>query len=129
MSDPILYIDKSEIIQEYQDEIKPAINELVNFIEKNEPQLISYNFYFSKDGSTMTVTALHPDSASMELHMEIGAPLFRKFAKYLNLLKIEVYGDITDKVMQQLKQKADMLGDGNVEINKLYAGFTRIDVE
>jgi hypothetical protein len=125
MSAPILYIDKSAIRQGALERVKAGIAELVEFVETNEPQLISYSFNFNEEGTRMTVVALHPDSASMEFHMQIGGPIFRKFTELLDLETIEVYGHPSEAVLEQLWQKARMLGRGTVHVHSRYAGFDR----
>ncbi len=125
MSEPIVYIDNSEILEGKLEELKAVMNELVAFVNANEPQLISYNFFLSEDGTRMTVVAIHPDSASMEFHMEVAGSAFRKFTEFINLSTIEVYGKVSDKVLNRLRQKARMLGSGTVNVHKLYAGFAR----
>lgn len=79
MSGPIVYIDRSEIREGRLEELREAIDELVEFVDTREPQLISYGFYLDEEAGRMTVVAIHPDSASLELHMEVGGPQFRKF--------------------------------------------------
>jgi len=125
MSKPIFYIDSSEILEGKLEELKAAINELVEFVRANEPRLISYSFFFSEAGTRMTVVAVHPDSASMEFHMEVAGPAFRKFTGFIRLSTIDVYGQVSDKVMKQLRQKARMLGTGTVVVHKLCAGLAR----
>ena len=125
MSEPILYIDSSTIRPGALEQVKSAIQELVAFVEANEPQLISYHFYFDEEGTRMTVVAVHPDSASMELHMRIGGPVFRKFADWIDLKTIEVYGEPSEAVLKQLSQKAHMLGSGTVLVHRRYDGFAR----
>lgn len=73
----------------------------------------------------MTVVAVHPDSASLEFHMKVAGPAFRKFTEFINLLAIEVYGLLSDTLLEQLRQKSRMLGSGTVLVHKLYAGFAR----
>ncbi len=75
----------------------------------------------------MTVVAVHPDSASLELHMDIGGAEFRKLANLLTLTAIECYGRPSERAMEQLRQKAAALGDGGtiVSIGR-YAGFARV---
>jgi hypothetical protein len=51
MSEPILYVDTSEIREGKLEELKTAMNELVEFVETNEPGLIAYNVYLNEDGS------------------------------------------------------------------------------
>lgn len=127
MSEPIVYIDRSEVREGKLDELKAAINGLVEFVSANEPQLLSYGFYFNEDSTRMTLVAVHPDSASMEFHMKVAGPSFRKFTEFINLLTIEVYGQPDDALLQQLHQKARMLGSGTVHVHKPHAGFARFD--
>lgn len=127
MSEPIVYIDRSEIREGKSEELKAAINELVEFVHANEPQLISYNFYINEGGTRMTVVAVHSDSVSMEFHMKIAGPAFRKFTEFINLLTIEVCGPVSDTLLKQLRQKAQMLGSGTVLVHKRYAGFARFE--
>jgi hypothetical protein len=75
MSDPIVIIDSSEIREGKLEELKTAINDLVDFVEANEPRPIAYIVYLDEAGVRMTVVQVHPDSGSMELHMKVAAPL------------------------------------------------------
>jgi hypothetical protein len=126
MAELIVYIDHSQIRPGRVGEVKEAISELVGFVDEHEPQLISYGFYIDEAASAMTVVAVHPDSASLELHLEIGGPEFRKVAEFIDLRLIEVYGEPTGKVMNLLRQKAHMLGENaRVVVHELQAGFAR----
>ena len=128
MSAPIVYIDTSAIRPGRLAEVKAAMKELAEFVEANEPQLISYEFYLSENATRMTVVAVHPDSESMEFHMKVAGPVFRKFADLIDLLRIDVYGPVTHQLLQQLQQKAQMLGNGTVVIHEKSAGFARFAV-
>lgn len=75
--EPIVYIDRSRIRPGKIGEVRQAIDELVAFIDAREPQLLHYGFYLDEESSRMTVVAVHPDAASVELHMEVGAEAFR----------------------------------------------------
>lgn len=126
MPGPIVYIDRSEIRTERLDELKRSMDELAQFVDAEEPQLLSYGFFIEEGASRMTVVAVHPDAASLELHMEIGGPRFRGFAELLEMLSIDIYGEPSDKALEQLHAKARMLGkDGRVTVHRLHAGFTR----
>jgi hypothetical protein len=127
MSDPIVYIDRSEILDGKLEELKKGIDELVAFVERHEPQLISYGFFIDEQAARMTVVAVHPDSASLEFHMDIAGAEFRKLSGFISLLSIEVYGRPSNKAMKQLRQKALMLGEGErVMVQEPQAGFARI---
>lgn len=127
MPEPIVYIDRSRVRPGKIEELKPAIHELVEFIEAREPQLLSYGFHLDEDESRMTVVAVHPDAASVELHMEVGGEAFRGFADLIEMEGIEVYGDPTDRMLEQLQQKAEALGKtGRVVVDRREAGFARL---
>ena len=66
----------------------------------------------------MTVTAVHPDSESLELHMEIGREEFRKLGDMVTLRTIEVYGSISDRAREMLGQKATMLEGSSVTVSE-----------
>jgi len=125
MSNPIVYIDTSTIREGKLEKLKIAMKGLASFVEANMPRLISYAFFLDADESQMTVVAVHPDSASLEFHMEVGADEFRKFASLIQLSRIEIYGHISEVVLERLHQKARMLGSGTVAVHEFYAGFSR----
>jgi quinol monooxygenase YgiN len=102
MSEPIVYIDTSEIREGALEELKRAMNELVKFVETNEPRLIAYNVYIKEDGTRMTVVHVHRDSASLEFHMKVAGPAFPKFAEFIELLTIDVYGKLGDDLLEQV---------------------------
>ncbi|MGD8402284.1 MAG: hypothetical protein PVJ21_01400 [Anaerolineales bacterium] len=125
MSQQIVYIDTSAIGEGKLEELKRAMKALTSFVEENMPQLISYGFFLNQNQSQITVVAVHPDSASLENHLDVGAAEFQKFAELIDLLKIEVYGPISDAVHERLQQKARMLGRGTLTVHDFYTGFAR----
>src|SRR5688500_17997741 len=125
MPDAIVYVDTAEVREGALEELEEGMKELVGFVEANEPRLLAYNVYFSDDGTRMSVVHLHPDSASLEYHMEVAGPFFRRFAGLVTLSSINVYGAASDGLLAQLQEKARLLGRGTVEVEALHAGFTR----
>jgi hypothetical protein len=126
-SEPIVYIDHSDIREGSLDELKVGVSRLVDFIQVREPQLITYGFYIDDEAGKMTVVAVHPDSASLELHLDIGSSEFRKVAHLLTLTTIECYGRPSERVMEQLRQKAAALGDGGTVVSvRRFAGFANL---
>ena len=123
---PIVYIDTSAIRDRKLEELKVAMKGLAAFVEANVPQLVSYGFFLDEEQRHMTVVAVHPDSASLEFHMEVGGAEFRKFADLIDLSRIAVYGRVSEAVLKRLHRKARMLGRGTVVVHELYAGFARL---
>jgi hypothetical protein len=126
MTDPILYVDVSEIRPGKLETVRALMDDLVAFVEANEPQLIAYGFFIDEARSTMTCVALHPDSASMEFHMDIGWEKFRAFSEHIDQRAIDIYGDASAEVMARLHKKIEMLGAGSVTAHRLQAGFFRL---
>jgi hypothetical protein len=83
------------------------MKKLTAFVEANVPQLISYAFFLNEDRTRMTVVAIHRDSAWLEYRRRTE---FQKFASLIDLLRIEVYGWVSDAVLERLYQKARALG-------------------
>ena len=127
-SKPIMYVDHSEVREGKLDDLKTGIKELAELVEAKEPRIISYSAYFSQGGKRMTVIHIHPDSASLDFHMKVAGPMFARFADYVRLLTINVYGDISEDLLEQLRRKAQMLGNGTVTAHELHAGFARFPV-
>jgi hypothetical protein len=126
-SEPIVYIDHSDIREGSIEELKAGVQRLVDFIQAREPQLLAYAFYIDEEAATMTVVAVHPDSASLELHLDIGSGEFRKLAHMLTLTAIECYGRASERALEQLRQKAATLGDGGTVVSVgRFAGFTNL---
>jgi hypothetical protein len=120
-----VYVDHSDVDVTRLDELKDGIRRLVDVIEQLEPQLIAYGFHLDEGRGRMTVTAVHPDSASLELHMEVGREEFRRLGEMLTLTKIEVFGAVSDRVRDLLEDKARMLGAVDVQVTERFAGFAR----
>jgi hypothetical protein len=125
MAEPILYIDTSGIGAGKLETVKALMTDLVAFVQANEPRLIAYDFFIDESGTTMTCVAIHPDSASMEFHMDIGWEKFRAFAEHIQQRSIDVYGDVSENVVARLHRKIEMLGRGSVTVHRMQAGLTR----
>lgn len=123
---PIVYVDFSDIDAGRVDELRLAISELVSFVKQREPQLVEYGFYVDPAEATMAVVAVHPDSASLELHLRVGGPEFLKVGQFIRLRAIEVFGAVPEHVIELLRQKAERLGGAAVRIHQQTAGFTRL---
>ena len=52
----------------------------------------------------MAVTAVHPYSAAVELHLEVGREAFRVLGAMIALTGVEVYGSISDRVRALLEE-------------------------
>jgi len=124
--DVVIYVDHSSINHDRLDQLKEGIQRLVAVIAEREPRLVVYGFHIDEAAGHMTVTAVHPDCASLELHLEIGGPLFRELGSFLTLRDIEVYGSISEAAHQMLERKLEMLGGQSLTVVERFDGFARL---
>lgn len=125
MSDPIVYVDRSEIQEGQLEKLKQAVEQLVEFVEIHVPQVITYNVFFNREQTHMTIIHVHHDSDSLQALMDSAGPLFPQFEPLIDLLSIEVYGAPSEAVMERLRKKAKLLGDATLEVHESHAGFAR----
>jgi hypothetical protein len=126
MPDPLIVVDTSKVHEGKLEEVRAGVVELVEFVETNEPEPLAYNIYFDEDGTTMTVVQVHPGSEPFERHMEVAGPEFRKFTDLLTLSRVDFYGKPSRAALEQMQEKAKLLGSATVVVNDLQAGFTRL---
>jgi hypothetical protein len=122
----LIYVDTSDVREGAVEELKGAITELVEFIDANEPQIVAYSVYLSDDEREMTVVHVHTDAASLEYHLDVAGPAFRKLADLITLSSIRIYGEPSKRALMQLHDKARLLGRDDVAVHGLEAGFSRI---
>jgi hypothetical protein len=126
MAAALVYVDTSEVREGVREELEAAIDELAAFIEANVPQVLAYNVYLSEDGREMTVVHVHAGPESLDQHLEVGGPVFRKFAGLLTLESIHVYGEPSATALEKMREKARMLGSGEIVVHPPQAGFSRL---
>jgi hypothetical protein len=128
-SSPILVVDSSDIRAGKLDEVKAGVEELVAFVEAGEAEPIAYDIYFDEAGSQMTVVQIHPGSASLERHLTSAGPVFRRFADLLTLVRVDIYGTPSEAALEQIRGKAQLLGNAPVVVHQLHSGFNRFAAE
>lgn len=126
MTDPLVSIDVSQIHAGRLDELEIAMRELVEFVDAKETRPLIYSVYFNPDKSRMTVLQVHPDTSSMEYHMDVAGSAFRGLSDLLTLVRIDIYGMASERLLEQMRAKARMLGDAALVVHERHAGFARL---
>jgi quinol monooxygenase YgiN len=128
MTGPFVHIGTYAIKPGQLDVARKRIAELVDFVETNEPRMIAFHCFLDEEGSKVTVVQVHPDSASMEFHLQVNARHFATAFDYLDTpFGEQLYGTISDSLAAELG-KWDEPG---VEVTRMpvhEAGFTRSNV-
>ena len=125
MSGFVVYLDTSDVRPGRLGELKAAMENLAHFVEANEPRIISYNVYFSGDGTRMSVLHVHQDLPSLDFHLKVAGPRFPPIAPLVRLRTIEIFGAVNEELVKHLEAKTQLLG-GTVIIHDVHAGFARV---
>jgi hypothetical protein len=128
MPQPLVVVDVSDVHVGKRAELESALEGLVAFVEANEAEPLLYSIHFDESGERMTVVQVHPSSESMERHMDIAAPVFRELTGLLTLTQVDFYGAPSPRLLEQMRQKARLLGNALVEVHERQAGFARLEL-
>jgi hypothetical protein len=123
MSQPLVYVDTSEVHPGKLVQLKAAIKELAEFVEENEPGLVSYSVYFDEGANRMSVVHIHAEPASLDYHLDVAGPLFHKFTDLVTLSSIHIYGEPSETALRLLREKLRTLGAGDVIVHQPHVGF------
>lgn len=128
MAEPFIHVGTYMIQRGKTEEARKRIAELVDFVETNEPRMIAFNVYFDEEGSKLTVVQVHPDSASMEFHLQVNAKHFTTAFDYLESMMNDQYYGVMSETLAGEIAKWD---DPNVAVTRMpvhEGGFTRTNI-
>ena len=103
MAGPLIYVGTYTVKPGSQEQARGRLAELVDFVETNEPRLIAFNTYLDADGTRVSIVQVHPDSASMEFHMQVNAKHFATAFDWLDAsMSGQYFGPISDALAAEL---------------------------
>lgn len=128
MAGPFVYVGTNAIKPGKVDEARKRLAELVDFVETNEPRMIAFHAYLNGEGTKLTIVQVHPDSASMEFHMQVNAKHFATAFDFLeSVISEQYYGEMSEALASELAKWEDP----SVTVIRLpvhEGGFTRTNV-
>jgi hypothetical protein len=126
VASPIVFIATNRLKAGQLERERERVQGLVEFIEASEPRLIAFNEYLSEAGDEVTVVQVHPDTASLEAHIEIVRERAQQaYAETLDAtVRIQVFGQPTDAILETLREQAGAGVELSVNGEHL-GGFTR----
>jgi hypothetical protein len=108
MSGPFIFIATNRLKAGRLEDEKKRVPGLAEFIEANEPRLIAFNEYANEEGTEVGVVQVHPDTDSMEFHMQVVRERAeRAYAETLDFTtSIQLYGTPTQAILEMLSRTA-----------------------
>src|SRR5262245_34898779 len=108
--------------------LRDQLGEVIDFVEVNEPRVIAFHCFLDEPGERLTIVHLHPDSASMEFHMQVNAKHFATAFDNLDSVVSEQYcGGMTEKLKGELAK----WDDPSIAVTRMpvhVGGFTRSSI-
>jgi len=124
MSKPLIVISKFRVKEGKLEELREYYKKILEIIEANKTQMIGFHGFLSEDGTEMTSIQIHPNSASMEYHMQVLKENWdESFSQYSQMVEgttIDYYGDPPESAIAMNDQSKQILTVNSVYIN----GFT-----
>ena len=108
MSQPFIFVSTSRLKPGKLDAYRDYWQEFCRDIESREPRLIAINAYVNETATEVTVVQVHPDVASMQVHMEVARErIGTAYAEFLEATtEIRVFGHLTEEATAMMKQLA-----------------------
>jgi hypothetical protein len=98
----------------------PAIEDMRDFVEANVPRVRSYHAYVNHDQTEGMVMYVHPDSASLDQHLEVAAERIEAGSGMVDVVRIDLLGRPSPATRERLNRQA-----APVAVKHHLLGFTR----
>jgi hypothetical protein len=125
MSAPLIVISTFRVKEGKLQELQRYYQKILDIVETNEPQLIAFHGFLNEDGTEMTSIQVHPDTSSMDFHMQVlrdnWDESFSEYSQMVEGIGIEYYGTPPESALEMDVQSEMGLGLKPLHI----AGFTR----
>jgi hypothetical protein len=125
MGEPLILVTKSRVKEGQGEALAAWYAQITEIVERSEPQLIAFNAFLSDDGSELTNIQVHPDTASMDLHMQVlrdnWDESWSEYAGMLEVASVEYYGAPSQSALAMDRELGIPVG---VQTRRI-GGFTR----
>jgi hypothetical protein len=129
MSEPLILVSTFRVKEGKLDDLKRYYKKIMEIVESKEPQLIAFHGFLNEDGTEMTSIQVHPDTASMDLHMQVMRDnwdeSWSEYSQILEVISADYYGTPPESAL-----KMDLDADWNTKVKPIpVAGFIRSSAE
>jgi hypothetical protein len=131
MIKPLIFVSTWKIKESRLEDYKKFAKEFMEHVKIREPQLIAFNMYFNEDETEMTSIQVHPDTHSMDFHLQVLAKVIGEDmvewidrADFLKPKHFEIYGTPSAKLLEANQPFMDAGIPQSVKPQH-FAGFTR----
>lgn len=131
MTQPFIWIGIHKVKEGKAEELKEMLKAFPDFIERNEPRLLGFNFYMDEDETRVAVVQIHPDADSFEFHMKVAGEHIAQSYDYIEATESTwIFGAPSPAVLEMVdgfRQAAEQEDTLNLLTTPI-SGFTRLGV-
>ena len=125
MPEPIVFVESFRIRAGKAETLRTVLAEVCATVESREPQLIAYKIYVNDEGTAGMALHIHRGSASLDYHQGLMAEVMLPVAELIELVNIDVCGELPGSQMQRVHAMAEAFGDVSVIASPFQVGFVR----
>lgn len=118
MSDHVIYLDLFELQDGKVEDFKEYASEMAKFVQENEPDIISFNYFINDDETEGSAVFIFPDADSLDHHLDVAGHRFQEGEDLISANRIELLGKASDRA-------AGMLSSFGGKLKTKVAGFGR----
>lgn len=125
MAEPLIVISRFKVKEGKLEDVMRYDKKILRIVETYEPQVIAFHGFLNEDGTEMTSIQVHPDTASMDFHMQVlrdnWDESFSEYGQMLDVVGVEYYGTPSKSALDM-----DLQSEIPISLNPRHlAGFTR----
>ena len=125
MSEPLIVISTFRVKEGKREQLEQYYKKVIALVEANEPRIVAFHGFINEDGTEMANIQVHPDTASMEFHMQVlrenWDDTFAEYSQIYDNISIEYYGVPPASALEMEIESERGLSIKPVHV----AGFTR----
>ncbi|MEJ2013078.1 MAG: hypothetical protein P8X64_12755 [Anaerolineales bacterium] len=124
MSGGLIFVGTYAIPDGILEEFKVANRAMGDFVQANEPRILSWHTYLNAAGDEATTIMTFPDSAALEQHLRVAADRVRQGTQMVQTKQVDLYGDASEAVIAALQQLSAASGEWPVAVKPYFYGFS-----
>lgn len=105
MAVPFIVISTFKVKPGRAEELKEYIARTYALFEAEEPRVIAFHAFINEDETEYSNIQVHPDSASMDFHMQVlrdnWDEMFSRYGDNVEGVRVDCYGDTPPSVLEQ----------------------------
>jgi len=120
MAGPIVFVGTHRIHEGKLEIAKRASTELAEFVRANHPRVLHFEIYIDDATREMTVIQVHPDEASLLLHMQLAGDKLAHAYDFLDTVVVRIFGSVSDSFRDAMGAME------TVRFERAFAGFSHL---